>query len=352
MLRVLAVACCAAALAPRAAPQRRHSVKLAASAEDAPSAEPVAAATAAAAAQLSAAQSAAEAAETVAAAAVVETVAAAVVETVAAAAVETAAPVPAAPKKTDYESLKSGCETYAAAEAVALGLCDEKDFVGAAKLFEHSLTLPGDGRDVVRVQNKASPVGGGPVLRGQEEVRFASPLQKQTAWFNVACCKAKVGDGDGACEALETALKLGFDDYQLIRSDSDFDDCRDEFPRQTQKGNTRMPRAPARSAVSKSRSTQEQGMCLRVAQFVQKPKGSRLRRTTRLPRVGPRPDPLKDGSAETPGKPDPRVEGRTRTRRCSYLRHLETAPRDGPSGRPPGDDTSRRAWRRPLETAL
>ncbi|KAJ1452750.1 hypothetical protein M885DRAFT_303703 [Pelagophyceae sp. CCMP2097] len=51
---------------------------------------------------------------------------------------------------------------------------------------------------------------------------------------------------------------------------------------------------------------------------------------------GPRPNPRVYASAETrkSGKPDPQVEGHTRTRLCSYLRLLETAPRDGTSRRP------------------
>ena len=62
----------------------------------------------------------------------------------------------------------------------------------------------------------------------ENKVRYASQLQQQTAHFNLACCRAKNGDSNGAIESLETALEMGFDDYSLVRKESDFDVIRED----------------------------------------------------------------------------------------------------------------------------
>ena len=119
-------------------------------------------------------------------------------------------------------------QSYAEAEALALELCavaaaaggvvgspgDEGEarrlYGEAVALFEQALKLPGDDYDVRRVSAQNSPVGGAPVLRDLERVTFPSVLQRQTAHYNIACCRAKLGQSVEALDALETALSLGF----------------------------------------------------------------------------------------------------------------------------------------------
>ena len=76
-----------------------------------------------------------------------------------------------------------------------------------------------------------SPVGGAPVLRDLERVTFPSVLQRQTAHYNIACCRAKLGQSVEALDALETALSLGFDDFQLVQREGDFSAIRGDVDR-------------------------------------------------------------------------------------------------------------------------
>ena len=76
-----------------------------------------------------------------------------------------------------------------------------------------------------------APVGGAPVLRDLTRVTFASTLQKQTAHFNIACCRAKTGEVVESLDALEMAFTLGFDDFGLVDKERDFDDMRADVDR-------------------------------------------------------------------------------------------------------------------------
>jgi len=133
-------------------------------------------------------------------------------------------------------------QSYAEAEGLALERCslasaciDEDEaarlYGEAADLFERALKLPGDDYDVRRVSTANSPVGGAAVLRGLESVTFASVLQRQTAHYNIACCRSKLGQSTEALDALETALSLGFDDFQLVQREGDFDVIRGDVDR-------------------------------------------------------------------------------------------------------------------------
>ena len=144
-------------------------------------------------------------------------------------------------------------QSYAEAEALALELCavaaaaggvvgspgDEGEarrlYGEAVALFEQALKLPGDDYDVRRVSAQNSPVGGAPVLRDLERVSFPSVLQRQTAHYNIACCRAKLGDATAALDALETALSLGFDDFQLVQREGDFATMRGDVDRLVQR---------------------------------------------------------------------------------------------------------------------
>ena len=101
----------------------------------------------------------------------------------------------------------------------------------AVALFEQALKLPGDDYDVRRVSAQNSPVGGAPVLRDLERVTFPSVLQRQTAHYNIACCRAKLGQSVEALDAHETALSLGFDDFQLVQREGDFSAIRGDVDR-------------------------------------------------------------------------------------------------------------------------
>merc|ERR1719327_852884 len=140
-------------------------------------------------------------------------------------------------------------QSYAEAEALALELCavaaaaggvvgspgDEGEarrlYGEAVAIFEQALKLPGDDYDVRRVSAQNSPVGGAPVLRDLERVTFPSVLQRQTAHYNIACCRAKLGQSVEALDALETALSLGFDDFQLVQREGDFSAIRGDVDR-------------------------------------------------------------------------------------------------------------------------
>mmetsp|Transcript_11513 Transcript_11513/g.15719 ORF Transcript_11513/g.15719 Transcript_11513/m.15719 type:complete len:193 (+) Transcript_11513:45-623(+) len=122
-------------------------------------------------------------------------------------------------------------DTFDDCEEKALKLCKEGNYADALPLFEQSLELPGDGFDIVRVQRTASPVGGAPVLRDLEETRFPSNEQKQTSYFNIAACHAQLGDDAKALDAIETALSLGFDDFELLTSDADFANLQSDIAR-------------------------------------------------------------------------------------------------------------------------
>ena len=132
-------------------------------------------------------------------------------------------------------------ESYVEAETWALEKCSTAKFASpeearvlyaeAADLFEQALKLPGDDYDVRRVSAAASPVGGAPVLRDLTRVTFASTLQKQTAHFNIACCRAKTGEVVESLDALEMAFTLGFDDFGLVDKERDFDDMRADVDR-------------------------------------------------------------------------------------------------------------------------
>ena len=144
-------------------------------------------------------------------------------------------------------------QSYAEAEALALELCavaaaaggvvgspgDEGEarrlYGEAVALFEQALKLPGDDYDVRRVSAQNSPVGGAPVLRDLERVTFPSVLQRQTAHYNIACCRAKLGQSVEALDALETALSLGFDDFQLVQREGDFSAIRGDVDRLVQR---------------------------------------------------------------------------------------------------------------------
>ena len=144
-------------------------------------------------------------------------------------------------------------QSYAEAEALALELCavaaaaggvggspgDEGEarrlYGEAVALFEQALKLPGDDYDVRRVSAQNSPVGGAPVLRDLERVTFPSVLQRQTAHYNIACCRAKLNQQVEALDALETALSLGFDDFQLVQREGDFSAIRGDVDRLVQR---------------------------------------------------------------------------------------------------------------------
>jgi len=46
-------------------------------------------------------------------------------------------------------------------------------------------------------------------------------------WYNLACVRAQIGQKSSAIEALENALKHGFNRYELLRTDTDLDPLRD-----------------------------------------------------------------------------------------------------------------------------
>lgn len=48
----------------------------------------------------------------------------------------------------------------------------------------------------------------------------------KVAQYNTACCYSMLGQLDSALEALETALKMGFEDYQKVRSDPSLEKLR------------------------------------------------------------------------------------------------------------------------------
>ena len=156
---------------------------------------------------------------------------------------------PAAPAAPAAAAAAPEPQSYAEAEALALELCavaaaaggvvgspgDEGEarrlYGEAVALFEQALKLPGDDYDVRRVSAQNSPVGGAPVLRDLERVTFPSVLQRQTAHYNIACCRAKLGQSVEALDALETALSLGFDDFQLVQREGDFSAIRGDVDR-------------------------------------------------------------------------------------------------------------------------
>ena len=127
------------------------------------------------------------------------------------------------------------CAVAAAAGGVVGSPGDEGEarrlYGEAVALFEQALKLPGDDYDVRRVSAQNSPVGGAPVLRDLERVTFPSVLQRQTAHYNIACCRAKLGQSVEALDALETALSLGFDDFQLVQREGDFSAIRGDVDR-------------------------------------------------------------------------------------------------------------------------
>lgn len=150
-------------------------------------------------------------------------------------------PVPAAPATPATPPAREP-QSYAEAEEMALERCSIASAAGgdaeatrlyaeAVDLFTQALKLPGDDYDVRRVSAGTSPVGGAPVLRDLERVSFPSVLQRQTAHYNIACCRSKLGQSVEALDALETALSLGFDDFQLVQRERDFDVIRGEVDR-------------------------------------------------------------------------------------------------------------------------
>jgi len=46
--------------------------------------------------------------------------------------------------------------------------------------------------------------------------------------YNLACSQAMVGDRSGALRTLRLALELGYDDFELMRTDRDLSSVRDE----------------------------------------------------------------------------------------------------------------------------
>jgi tetratricopeptide (TPR) repeat protein len=47
-------------------------------------------------------------------------------------------------------------------------------------------------------------------------------------WYNLACCRARVGARDDALDALEEAVSRGFSDGELLASDTDLESLRGE----------------------------------------------------------------------------------------------------------------------------
>lgn len=109
------------------------------------------------------------------------------------------APRAAAPPSSDAQP-----DTAASATRLGLALAKAGDHAAALALFETALTLPGAG--VVRVR------GGAPEL---------TPGEQQYALYNAACCRARLGDADGAAAALAACVAAGFEDGAALRGDPD-----------------------------------------------------------------------------------------------------------------------------------
>ena len=55
------------------------------------------------------------------------------------------------------------------------------------------------------------------------KIRDGSPV----IWYNLACAQARLGRGDEAMAALDQALDRGFNQPDLMRTDSDLDSLRE-----------------------------------------------------------------------------------------------------------------------------
>ena len=50
----------------------------------------------------------------------------------------------------------------------------------------------------------------------------------QTIWYNLGCSLALLGQREGAVEALQRSVELGYDDYELMRTDTDLKSLRED----------------------------------------------------------------------------------------------------------------------------
>lgn len=87
------------------------------------------------------------------------------------------------------------------------------------------------------------------MLRDLERVTYPSVLQRQTAYYNIACCRAKLGQSVEALDALETAFSQGFDDFGLVSREGDFDGLRGDVDRLVAKFKPRGPLANVAGAL-------------------------------------------------------------------------------------------------------
>ena len=81
-------------------------------------------------------------------------------------------------------------------------------------MFRTALSLPGDA--FVRLAGSV------------REYAVPSTGEENTCLYNLACCFSALGDAESAMEALEDALKNGFDDLSTCRTDPDLKPVRDK----------------------------------------------------------------------------------------------------------------------------
>lgn len=64
-------------------------------------------------------------------------------------------------------------------------------------------------------------------LRRYEQAVTRTDLrQAEIAWYNLACCRARLGDRAGAIDALRRAVEAGWGDPRATREDTDFESLR------------------------------------------------------------------------------------------------------------------------------
>lgn len=96
------------------------------------------------------------------------------------------------------------------------------------EVFQKALKLPGSRQDVVRTKllSGPSPVGGSTGGYESQNVLTLDEFELQAAHYNMACAHAQLGNTNEAIASLRTAFENGFDNYQTVRSDPDFEPVR------------------------------------------------------------------------------------------------------------------------------
>jgi len=116
------------------------------------------------------------------------------------------------------------------AEVLGLKLMQDGNYEKALEVFQKALKLPGSRQDVVRTKllSGPSPVGGSTGGYESQNVLTLDEFELQAAHYNMACAHAQLGNTNEAIASLRTAFENGFDNYQTVRSDPDFDSVRRE----------------------------------------------------------------------------------------------------------------------------